>query len=215
MIDRQRIPSTGIGIALGLLLASRALAGPAAPPEATFVGDARADIADDAAAKAKAKETADFRRWGANTVADEAPSVFLPERPAGKINIRNADPTEARKALDDYLITLDKFPAGSPQAKEAARIRARLALIPAKQKSFPGDLHPIQFLEYLRTLPDNKQELVLPPKNTIKIVDQVAIKKLKDAGKPMPQPVYRTTTVKIVTHHLVPTFKDVYTEYPV
>jgi hypothetical protein len=194
---------------VGLLLANSALAGTAS--EASFVGDGNVI---QGGTEADAKATADFRRWG-GTKGDQAPSVFLPENKPGRIAVSYVDPSKARADLKKYLDDLDKFPPGSPQAAEAKRIRDRLALIPSGQAALPNDLHPIQFLEYLRTLPDNKAGLILPPKNHIKIVDQDEIKRLKDAGKPLPQPVYRTTKVTIITHHLVPTFRDVYTEYPV
>lgn len=198
-----------MSIAAALLLASNAFA---APQEASFVGDGNADKPD----ASKAKEAADFRRWGGGTSdKDKSPSVFLKEGAAGKINVRYVDADKDRIAFQAYLNKLSQAPAGSADAKEYTRIMARLALIPANQRNFKGDMHPIEFLEYVRSLPDNTSGLVLPPKNHIQIVDQDAIKALKDAGKPLPQPVYRTTTVTIVTHHLVPTFKDVYTEYPV
>jgi hypothetical protein len=197
-----------LGIAVGLTLSGSAMA--ATAPDATFVGDANVVPQG---TEAQAKAMADFRRWG--STVDQAPSVFLPENKAGAVSISYADPATARAAIDAYLAKLDLSPPGSANALEAARIRARLAKIPANQRTLPDDLHPIQFLEYLRTLADNRAGLILPPKNHIKIVDQDEIKRLKATGQPMPQPVYRTTKVTTITHHLVPTFRDVYTEYPV
>lgn len=206
---RMSSPSPRMGMALGLLLTSSLMAGPAAPPEASFVGDARADKTDPTAAEATAK----FRRWGGGTGDDKAPLVFPPENKPGRIIRRQATPTEIRDGINARLAFLDSQPdQGSKD--EAVRIRARLALIPNNQKNFPGDAHPIQFLEYVKTLPDSKQEMVIPPANRIKIVDQKEMKRLKDNGLPLPQPQYRTTTVTIITHHLVPTFRVVRTEYP-
>ena len=203
------MPSAGMSIAAGLLLASTVFA---SPKEATFVGDANADKPDAAAAKS----AADYRRWGGGSNDnDRAPSVFLKEAAAGKLQIRHADPVADRALFQAYLTKLAAAPAGSSDAKEYARIMARLALIPVAQRNFKGDMHPIEYLEFMKSLPDNTSGLVLPPQNHIKIVDQDAIQALKDAGKPMPAPQYRTTTTTIITHHLVPTFKDVYTEYPV
>jgi hypothetical protein len=202
-------PSPRMGIALGLLLSSSLMAGPVPPPEASFVGDAKADKTDATAADNQAK----FRRWGGTTGDDKAPLVFPPENRPGRIVRRQASPQEIRDGITARLAFLDAQPDQASR-DEAARIRARLALIPANQANFPGDAHPIQFLEYVKSLPDSKQEMVIPPGNKIKVVDQKEMKRLKDNGLPLPQPQYRTTTVTIVTHHLVPTFRVVRTEYP-
>lgn len=206
-----RIPGIRSGIAIGLLLASSALAAPTVR-EAQFVGDRNSDLADPANAGANA----DFRRWGTTAAGVDGPQTFLKEKKAGKITVRNATPAEIRAAVNARLAAL--LAAGDPASlAERARIMARLALIPAGQNNVANlnDIHPNLYLEFLRLQNDNQQELILPPKNQIKIVDIKQIEMNRAAGRPDPQPIYRTTHITVVTHHLVPTFRTVYTEYPV
>ena len=88
-----RIPGLRSGIAIGLLLASSALAAPSVR-EAQFVGDRNADLAD----PANAGVNADFRRWGTTAAGVDGPQTFLKEKKAGKLTVRNATPTEIRNS---------------------------------------------------------------------------------------------------------------------
>jgi len=224
---RPRVPIAGIGIALGLLVAASVHASPA-PHEAKFVGDSGEQ---GAAVSQRLSDSADFRRWGGGTGSgasqkDKAPKVFLTETNKGKIGTGNHigdknQPTVAdvRKQLTTFVNNL--CAQGDPASQaECARIRARLALIPSGQDgsnpAYANDLHPIQYLEWLRLQNDKNQNL-LPPPNKITIVDQDALKKILDTkgASALPDPVYRTTTVTVITHHLTPTYKQVLTQFPV
>jgi len=208
---------------MGLLVAASALAAPTPPREANFVGDAGQQ---GPTAQQRLQDSAAFRRWGGgSTDTDKAPKVFLTEtnrtfNPQNHIN-DGGQPTVAvvRQELIDHVNKL--CAAGDPASQtECARIRARLALIPSGQDgsnpAYANDLHPIQFLEWLRFQTDKNQNL-LPPPNKITIVDQDALKKILDTKGPgaLPDPVYRTTTVTVITHHLTPTYKQVLTQFPV
>ena len=213
---RPRMPIVPIGIAMGLLLSASSPA-PAADPK--FVGDAGNQ---GPAVSQRLQDSATFRRWGGGTGSDTDPQVFLKENPAGRIKVHHVgdpndplapSPAKIRSDLQAYLNTLD------PNSAEYQRLKARLALIPPGQDgsnpAWANDVHPIQFLEWLKLQTDNNQGLIEPKPNTITIVDQQAIEALLAAHQPLPQPIYRTVTTTIITHHLVPTYATVYTQFPV
>lgn len=205
------MPVAMIGIAMGALLAADAQAAPTAP---SFVGDAGSQ---GKAVEQRLKDSADFRRWGDfnhTGKADEAPLVLLKQNNSALPALPHVGdpgqptPQDVRTQLQTYINGLD------PNSTEYKRIQARLKLIPGTQKTFASDVHPIQFIEWVKTLPDNKQN-ILPKTNTIQIVDQDALKKLIDSKQPLPQSVYRKVATTIITHHLVPTYKTVETQFPV
>ena len=221
MINRPVVPIRSIGIALGLLLAAGAQA---APTDPQFMGDAGHQ---GPAAAQRLKDSAENRRWGGGSYtgkADAAPDVFLRERKVGSTASTHIGgtfpdgtpaptPADVRNQLQAYLTQLQA--KGDPASlAEYNRIMARLALIPPGQKNFATDVHPIQFVEWLKIQSDKNQG-ILPKENTIKIVDQNAIQALKDAGQPLPQPIYRTVTTTIITHHLEPHLATVTTQFPV
>jgi len=200
-----------IGVAMGLVLAASSQAAPTPP---TFVGDAGNQGPD---AISRLNNSSNYRRWGDSAHSqkgDEAPLVLLKQNPSGLNSLPHVGdpgqptPADVRNQLQAYLQAL------GPNSPEYKRIMARLALIPGNQANFGGDVHPIQFVEWLKSLPDNQQN-ILPKPNTIQIVDQDALQHLFDTKQPLPQPVYRTVTTTIITHHLVPTYATVQTQFPV
>jgi len=211
------MPIAGIGIAMGLMLT--AAQGAPANNDPKFVGDAGNQ---GSAISGRLQGSADFRRWGGGSGNDQDPQLFSKEGPAGRIKVHHVgdpndpaapSPAKIRQDLANYLATL------VPGSAEYIRFTNRMKLIPAGQDGsnavYANDVHPIQFLEWLRLQTDNKEGLILPKQNTIHIVNEDALQALIDKHQPLPQPVYKTVTTTIVTHHLVPHYSTVTTQFPV
>jgi len=153
--------------------------------------------------------------------------VFLKENKPGKLSIQRIpdgpntltnpfSPVSIRKAVTDYVNSLD------PNSQQAKDFHLWLGMVPPNQTGtdsahpeYYNDVHPNILRIWMMIQPDNKQAFYLPKPTTIQIVDQDALQKLIDSHQPLPEPVYRTVTTTIITHHLIPTYKTVYTQFPV
>lgn len=219
-----RIPISGIGIAAGLLFAGIAVAAPTQPQEASFVGDAGAVHRQKSAEGAGViKAQQDARRWGGGaSSSDQAPEVFIKGDKSALLkglphvgDPGQPTPQDVVNQLNAYVASL-KAKGDSASLAEAKRIEDHInTMVPPNQRNVvAGDVHPVIFKEWLASLPDDKQA-INPKKNTITIVDQDKLKDLLKDPTKLPTPQYRYTTITIITHHLIPTFKEVYTQYPV
>jgi hypothetical protein len=167
------------------------------PKDLQFVGDSlRRD---------KDQGRLDFGRWGTGGAAnDRSPTAQLRERRPKAVQIERMTPekiVEVRKVLGDIA-------KGNPEAK------ARQEKIPAGTPQLADDLHPLEYLEYVRSLTDKEAKFAMPPSNKIKIVDQAKIAQLKAEGKSPYESLYRTIKKTIITHNLVPIIETRQLYYP-
>lgn len=180
-------------LALGLipLLAATASAGPS---EANLVGNAATGSGESGAGTARDASHVDSTAWG-NTGAKGAVQPNINQ----KVKFYAWDQTkvsDAKKALDD-------------RAKADSALAAKLAAI-KKQRDLK-DLHPVEYLEWLKLQNDKDLAFIQPPQNEIQIVDQEALAKM-DKSKIAVK--YKKTTIcpRVVTYK--PTYKTITVYYP-
>lgn len=198
----------GMGGVLLAALVPRAgpgIAGPADKPQ--FVGDAALRGAD--------KGQLDFGRWGSSSsgVKDRAPGVQPRERVRDVLSIVPMGPAKVKEVRE----MVDNLAKSDPAL--AARLTKARAGIPASVLT--EDMHPIEYLEYVKNLPDNEAKFVMPPPNKIKVVDQAEIARRlalpENAGKAAKDILdnfYKTRKTSIVTHKLTPILQSATVYYP-
>jgi hypothetical protein len=184
-----------------------AMAGPAVPHEVDFVGDAANRGSDPGALN--------FGRWGSSiTGAKDKISLVQPREDKRKPLL--TVPWTEQKIIDARK-ELDKWAASDPDLK-AKLAKARASMPPSAYKR---DLHPFEYLMYVKVLPDKDGQFIQPPPNVIKIVDQdeiarrLALPENKGkTAKDILDNFYKTRKHSVVTHTLTPIFERALVYYP-
>jgi hypothetical protein len=214
MSGRIRIVALGVVcLAAGLVVSQSAVSGPSTPTGLSFVGDAR---------PASSQGQLDFGRWGGgSSEKDKAPRVQPRERARQVLNVAPMDlaalvpdpdnPSGPKIQMIDAVRKSLKKAANADPAL-AKRLEKIASQVPVALRG--KDLHPLEYLEYVKTLTDKDAKFISPPPNQIKIVDQNEIERRLAAGEKAFDNFYRIQKTTVVTHTLTPIFQTATVYYP-
>jgi len=195
-------------LAVGLTLLMSSGVGFASPADVQFVGDAQAARASDPDQAAAQATYNTFRNWSAPTTSAHDPET---NHTGGTIALTKANiPFYRQKILD--LQDPTKSP---PDVVAAVKALLAKAAPGSPNAAALGDLSPLELLALMKYyFHDN--ETVIPPKNTIQIVDSSKLAAQVAANPAVKDTViaYETITTKKITHNLTPVYTTIWTYFP-
>lgn len=181
----------GRGIRIGFLAGlALAIAASAARADSFKVGSATLDGNRDAS-------RIDWSKW-----SESAPRAA---------DQRNVNKGVSAKDWSPTQISTWRAQLAAAAAKDPV-LAAKLAAI-APQR-LPDDLHPVEFVEGLKLQTDKDAQLITPPANKIKIVDQEALAAMTPAQKAAITVKYRKTTIIPKTVEYKPLYQTIQVAYP-
>jgi hypothetical protein len=194
---------------LSLLLAA-GLANAMPPAEQQFVGDAQLAKTLTAEQKARQQSYNQFRNWANPAAAAELADPEKDHSAASIVKVDKSNIAQLRAAL--AALTAPPTPPDI-----IAKVTALLGKInkSGANAATMGDLNPLELLA-LEKYYFKDNQIVIPPKNTIQIVDSHQLAKLAASDPSIKDKViaYQTKTIKKETHVLTPVYTTIWTYFP-